>query len=78
MNEEKPDETLNLAGVPCPTNFVRTLLKLEGMESGSILEIVIDDGEPIENVPPEIEEEGHEILSTTKLNGQWRLLVRRE
>jgi sulfite reductase (ferredoxin) len=40
-------EELDLKGVACPFNFVRTKLKLEEMESGDILAVILDDGEPI-------------------------------
>lgn len=69
---------MDLTDVLCLDTVTRTLMKLEGMESGSILEIMIDDGEPIKNVPSQIEEEGHEVLSTTKQNDHWKLLIRSE
>ncbi|MCD5401907.1 sulfurtransferase TusA family protein [candidate division NPL-UPA2 bacterium] len=59
MSEIKPDEVLDLKGIACPINFVKTKLKLEEMDSGKILEITIDDGEPIRNVPRAVKEEGH-------------------
>ncbi len=77
MTQIKPDEALNLTGVVCPGNSIRTILKLEGMESGSILEIIIDDGEPIKNVPPTVKEEGHKIINVAKTNNQWKLLIKR-
>ncbi len=74
----EPDDRIDLRGILCLDTVTRTLMKLEGMDSGSILEILIDCGEPIENVPPQIEEEGHEILSTTKQNDHWKLVIRSE
>ena len=44
MEEKKPNANLDLRGVVCPINFVKTKLKLEEMNSGEILEIVIDPG----------------------------------
>ena len=32
-----PDDTLDLQGVLCPINFVKTKLKLEEMEIGQVL-----------------------------------------
>jgi len=75
MEEKKPNDTLDLRGVVCPTNFVKTKLKLEEMNSGEILEIVIDEGEPIANVPRSIKEEGHKIIKVEKLNSHFRLLI---
>ncbi|RME21363.1 MAG: sulfurtransferase TusA family protein [Deltaproteobacteria bacterium] len=71
-----PDETLDLTGVPCPQNAARTLMLLARMDSGEVLELIIDDGEPISLVPESIEDEGHEILSQEQLpDGRWRLRV---
>jgi len=75
MEEKKPNAALDLRGVLCPTNFVKTKLKLEEMNSGEILEIVIDEGEPIANVPRSIKEEGHKIIKVEKLNSHFRLLI---
>jgi len=75
MNEIKPGSVLDLRGVACPNNFVRAKLKLEEMRSGDILEIIIDDGEPIKNVPRSIKEEGHKIIKAEKINSYFSLLV---
>ncbi|MCA9433855.1 MAG: sulfurtransferase TusA family protein, partial [Candidatus Omnitrophica bacterium] len=45
------DSTLDLSGVVCPMNFVKTKLQLELMQSGQVLEVIIDRGEPVRNVP---------------------------
>jgi TusA-related sulfurtransferase len=59
-----PDEILDLKGVPCPQNTAKAMLKLSGMDAGEILEIIVDEGEPRENVPASLEvEENFEILS---------------
>lgn len=72
------DESLNLKGVLCPTNFVKAKLKLEEMQDGQILEVIIDDGEPMQNVPRSIKEEGHRIIKVDKLDGDgFRLLIRK-
>ncbi len=42
---------LDLRGTPCPINFVRTKLKLAQLSAGEILEVWLDAGEPIEQVP---------------------------
>ena len=34
MGDVKPDVVLDLRGVMCPTNFVKTKLKLEAMNPG--------------------------------------------
>ena len=75
MEEKKPDAFLDLRGVVCPINFVKTKLKLEEMGKGQILEIVIDPGEPMANVPRSIKEEGHRIIKVEKVDNHFRLLI---
>lgn len=58
-----PDAQMDLRGTPCPINFVRTKLKLEQMPSGSLLEVWLDPGEPIEQVPDSLAMEGYQIES---------------
>jgi TusA-related sulfurtransferase len=74
----KADEQLDLSGIPCPQNSARALLRLEGMDQGKTLEIILDDGEPYRNVPPSLVQEGHTIVTIEKKDLQWHLLVTRE
>jgi tRNA 2-thiouridine synthesizing protein A len=65
--------------VACPLNFVKTKLKLEQLLKGQILEIVIDDGEPIQNLPLAIKQEGHKILRVEDLpDNSFRLLIQKD
>lgn len=77
MSQIKRDAILNLEGVACPNNFVRTKLKLEDMQEGQVLEVILDDGEPIKNVPRAVKEEGHKILNVEKIDNRWRLLIKK-
>ena len=77
MNEIKIDKKLDLKGVPCPINFVKTKLKLEDMSSGEVLEVVLDDGDPITNVSASVKDDGHRILKVEKINEHWKLIVRK-
>jgi len=71
------DEKLDLRGIICPMNFVKTKLKLEEMQSGQILEVILDDGEPVRNVPGSVKEEGNEILKVEKLDNGFKLLIKK-
>jgi len=73
----KADVRLDLTGVPCPHNSSRAIVELEVMDEGETLEILIDDGEPITNVPLTLDQEQHEILDTWRVGDRWCLLVRR-
>ena len=56
-----PTAQLDLRGTPCPINFVRTKLRLEQMAPGEILEVWLDPGEPVEQVPDSLTMEGYTI-----------------
>lgn len=86
-NEEKesaesaaisPDVKKDFRGVMCPMNFVKTKIALTPMQSGQILEILLDDGAPIENVPGSVKNEGHTILSTEKVENYWKVLIKKK
>ena len=72
-----PVAELDLRGVICPYNFVKTKLKLETMEQGQVLSVLLDDGDPIQNVPRSVSNEGHTILSQDLVDGSYRVLIRR-
>ena len=75
-DQPQPTEHLNLEGVPCPTNFVKIKLQLEELEDGQILEIIIDDGEPIQSVPSSLKQEGHRLFHAEPCeHSTYRLLV---
>jgi len=71
------DAELDLRGVICPYNFVKTKLKLETMERGQILSVLLDDGDPIRNVPQSVRNEGHTILSQERMERAHRVIIRK-
>ncbi len=71
------DEELDLRGVMCPFNFVKTKLRLEDMANGAILTVTLDHGEPLKNVPASIEMEGHTILQIEPLESHARVWIRK-
>jgi len=49
----------------CPMTFVKVKLKLEQLGQGDILEILLKEGEPLDNVPKTAIEQGFQVLETT-------------
>lgn len=64
-------------GVACPMNFVKTKIELSTLQAGDLLEVWLDDGAPIQNVPGSVRNEGHTILSTTPTENYWKVLIRK-
>ena len=73
-----PDKTIDLRGTPCPLNWVKTKLRLEKMQPGQVLEVVVDDGAPARNVPRSVEAEGHRVLALTDGSGGVRIFIQRQ
>ena len=68
----------DLRGVACPMNYVKTKLKLEMMDAGEKLEVWLDAGEPIKNVPMSLKNDGHKLLIQEALEpdaSHYRILV---
>ena len=68
----------DLRGVACPMNYVKTKLKLEMMDAGERLEVWLDAGEPIKNVPMSLKNDGHLLLIQEPLEAaadHYRILV---
>ena len=59
-------QTIDLRGVSCPTNFVKAKLALEDLNDGQHAEILLDDGEPVKNVPRSLKAEGHKLLGLSQ------------
>jgi len=64
-------------GVICPYNFVKTKLKLETMEPGQVLAVLLDEGEPIRNVPRSVSDDGHTVLSQEPVAHSYRVIIRK-
>lgn len=75
---DKPQVVKDFRGVACPMNFVKTKIALAPMKSGEVLEILLDDGQPIQNVPGSVRNEGHAVLATEKVGNYWKVLIRKK
>jgi TusA-related sulfurtransferase len=67
---------LDLRGTPCPLNFVRTRLKLEQLAPGTTLEVWLDGGEPIQQVPDSLRQQGYEVLTVQPQDDYFVLTVK--
>lgn len=76
------DQFLDITGEVCPLTFVKAKLSIERLASGKVLEIRLNMGEPLENVPRSLREQGHEVLAVrpedpANPGGAHRLWVRK-
>ena len=70
------DEFLDITDVVCPITFVKVKVALEELDDGQILQVRLNEGEPIQNVQRSLKDEGHKVLSVNDLgDGTFNLLV---
>lgn len=71
-------DTVDITDVVCPVTFVKAKVALEELDDGDILAVRMNDGEPVQNVPRSIKEEGHQILKlNTNDDGTYTLIVKK-
>ena len=63
---------------PCPLTFVKAKVAIEELEDGEVLAVRMNDGEPVQNVPRSMKEEGHKVLKLTdNEDGTYTMYVRK-
>lgn len=78
MADYNVTDTVDITDVVCPVTFVKAKVALEELDEGDILSVHMNDGEPVQNVPRSIKEEGHQILKLINNNdGTYDLIVRK-
>ncbi len=68
---------IDLRGVECPLNFVKAKLELEKIVVGQVLEVLLDDGEPVRNAPASFAEQGQEVIEIKNNGNHFCVKVRR-
>ena len=61
--------TLDITKEHCPMTFVKTKLRLAQINTGDILEVLLTEGEPLNNVPKSAKEQGYNVLSVEHVDG---------
>lgn len=74
---EEKRHIIDLCGVVCPLNFVKAKIELEKLEVGDVLEVLLDEGEPVRNVPASFADQGQEVVGIEDLGGSFCVKVRR-
>jgi TusA-related sulfurtransferase len=73
--------SLDISAETCPLTFVKTKLLLENMAAGEVACIRLSEGEPLDNLPRTLRDQGHSVLELrpeTAGGAIYRLLVRKE
>ena len=72
------NDTVDITDKVCPLTFVKAKVAIEELEDGEIIAIHMNDGEPVQNVPRSLKEEGHKILKLIdNEDGTYDLIVQK-
>ena len=78
QNEIKYDDAVDITDKVCPLTFVKAKVAIDELDDGEILAIRMNDGEPVQNVPRSLKEEGHQILKLLdNEDGTYNLIVKK-
>jgi sulfite reductase (ferredoxin) len=76
--DKAKNHIIDLRGVMCPLNFVKAKIELEKLRIGDILEVLLDEGEPVQNVPSSFTEQGQQVLEIKSVGDYHNVKVQRK
>ena len=60
---------LDITKEHCPMTFVKTKIELSRLQPGDTLEVLLAEGEPLDNVPRNAREQGYNVISVEHVEG---------
>jgi len=70
---------LDITREHCPMTFVRTKIQLSQLNPGDQLEVLVSEGEPLENIPRSSTEQGYNVLDVSHVEGTThRILIQKD
>lgn len=60
---------LDITREHCPMTFVKTKIALSKLNTDEVLEVMLSEGEPLENVPKSSREQGFKVLEVSHVEG---------
>lgn len=62
MADIQQDDFVDITDKVCPLTFVKAKVALDELDNGQILAIRLNDGEPVQNVPRSMKDDGQQVL----------------
>ncbi len=72
------NKTLDITREHCPMTFVKTKIELAKLQAGDTLEVLLSEGEPLENVPRNAVEQGYNVVKVEHVEGTTHRVVIRK
>ena len=72
------DDCVDITDKVCPLTFVKAKVSIDELDDEQVLAIRMNDGEPVQNVPRSLKEEGHKVLKLCdNEDGTYTLFVKK-
>ncbi|MDI6757639.1 MAG: sulfurtransferase TusA family protein [Endomicrobiia bacterium] len=68
---------LDLRNVSCPMNFVKTKVALDSLQKDELLEVILDEGDAMLNVPRSVKEEGHQVVKVENMGTAFMVVIKK-
>jgi TusA-related sulfurtransferase len=76
MERQHDAEHLDLRGVRCPLNWARAKVRLERLEGGGHLWVIVDDPRAVRDIPRAAEASGYVVAEVAEAElGVWRIEI---
>ena len=62
-------KVLDITKEHCPMTFVKTKIELSKLQPGDSLEVLLSEGEPLDNVPRNAKDQGFDVRSVEHMEG---------
>jgi len=59
----------------CPMTFVKTKIELSKLQAGDKLEVLLTEGEPLDNVPKSATEQGYKVLEISHVKDKVHKII---
>ena len=56
------DDEVDITDAVCPMTFVRAKAAIEELEIGQVLKVHLNEGEPMQNMPRSLKDDGQQVL----------------
>lgn len=66
---------LDITREHCPMTFVKTKIELSKLSQGDLLEVLVLEGEPLENIPKSSTEQGFKVLEVTHVKDKVHKII---
>ena len=71
------NRSVDVRGLVSPTDYHKAKEALDALKDSQVLELYLDEGEPLRRIPFGLRAEGHEILVSEPSKNGVRLLIRK-